>query len=198
MRLGIAIGSVTALMIFLSAACARTAHDHQTVSSAESGQTRALMAAARSARESFAKGGAPSVDALLKQFVQALSNSDGNALTALLVSRQEYVDLIVPGTVPVGRDPRQVSDQPKEFFWKMLDTKDHYYQESLLNQFGGRPYRDYTLKLTQGTREYAWYKAHGRVKLDLRGEDDTPYYLSTGWIAEVDGKYKFIGYEADD
>jgi hypothetical protein len=196
MRFGFTIGSAAALMLLFYASSASTADD-QPAAKAQA-DPAPLMAAAKSARESFVRGGAPSVDALMEKFVRALSNSDKDALAALLVNREEYVDLIVPGTVPVGHGPRQVSDQPKEYYWKMLSTKDHYFQESLLTQFGGRRYRDYTLKFTQPAKEYAWYKAYGRVKLDLRGEDELTYSLSTGWVAEVDGKYKFIGYETDD
>lgn len=194
MKVGCMRGGVAALAALACLSCTRAARDRGHESAAEAG----LGAAAKSARASFAKGGAPSVDVLMDRFVRALSDKDSDALGTLLVNREEYVDLIVPGTVPVGRSPRNVSEQPKEFYWKMLSTKDRYFRESLLNQFGGRPYRSYSLKFTQPAKEYAWYKAYGRVKLDLRGEDDTVYSLSTGWVAEVDGKYKFIGYEADD
>src|SRR6185369_15498698 len=96
-----------------------------------------LVAAAQPARDSCARGGAPSLEALIDQFVQALSAKDLAKLDTLRVTKSEYVDLIVPGTVPTDRPPRAVSQQPKEFFWSSLDTKSHYFTENLLEQFGG-------------------------------------------------------------
>jgi hypothetical protein len=157
----------------------------------------AFIEAAQSARQSFADG-APSVDVLMDEFVRALSNKDIAALTRLRVNQAEYVDLIVPGMVPVGEPPRQVSEQPKQFFWQMLDTKSRYYGDTLIERFGGRTYRSHELTFSQPTKEYAWYKAHGEVRLDLQGDDDVAYHLLSGWVAEVDGKYKFIGYEWND
>ena len=134
----------------------------------------------------------------MDEFVQALSRRDMDTLTKLRVSKTEYVDLIVPGTVPVGKAPRAVSQDPKEFFWNMLDTKSRYFADNLLDNFGGRTYTHRELRLTQPTKEYAWYKAHGEVRMELEGDDAVTYHVSAGWVAEVDGKYKFIGYEFND
>jgi|SRR5215813_6969773 len=166
-------------------------------SASEQSADPALLTAAQKARESFADG-APSLDALMDEFVRALSQNDTEALTRLRVSKAEYVDLIVPGTVPVGTPPRNVSQSPKEFFWTMLDTKSRYFADNLIKNFGGRTYTHHELKLSRPMQEYAWYKAHGEVRMELAGTDDVTYHVLTGWVAEVDGKYKFIGYEFND
>jgi hypothetical protein len=157
----------------------------------------ALRAAAQKARESFATG-APSVDALMDQFVDALSRKDKDALVKLRVNQTEYTDLIIPGTVPVGRPPRHVSQSPREFFWRMLDTKSRYFADNLVDRFGGRTYHNHELRFSKPTKEYAWYTAHGEVRMELQGDDDVTYHLFSGWVAEVDGRYKFIGYEYND
>jgi hypothetical protein len=144
------------------------------------------------------EGGAPSMDALMAKFVQALSNKDTDQLGKLRLSKAEYLDVIVPGTVEIGQPPRQVSEEPKEYFWGRLDAKSHFFADNLMENFGGRPYRGYELSFSKPVQEYAWYKAYGPVRLELQGEDNTTYHLMTGWVAEVDGKYKFIGYEYDD
>ena len=156
-----------------------------------------VMTAAQAARASFAADGASSVDALIDQFVEALTRKDKNALTKLRVTKTEYTDLIIPGTVPVGQPPRLVSEQPKEYYWNLLDTKSHYYTDNLVGLYGGRSYFRHDLKFSRPTKEYAWYTALGQVRLELAANDAT-YHLLTGWLAEVDGKYKFISYEYND
>ena len=162
------------------------------------GSAADVLSAATAARQSFAAGAAPSVDALMDEFVQALTKNDKDALTTLRVTKSEYVDLIIPGTVPVGQPPRVISEQPKEYYWNLLDTKSHYYADNLVGQFGGRNYRSRKLKFSRPTKEYAWYTAVGQVRLQLEGDDDRTYHLLTGWLAQVDGKYKFISYEYND
>jgi len=157
-----------------------------------------VIAAGQAARQSFVADGAPSVDALMDEFVQALTKKDKDALDKLRVTKAEYVDLIVPGSVPVGQPPRLVSEQPKEHYWNLIDTKSHYYADNLVGQFGGRTYRSRELRFSRPNMEYAWYTAVGQVRLELEGEDDRTYHLLTGWLAEVDGKYKFISYEYND
>jgi hypothetical protein len=155
-----------------------------------------VVTAAQAARQSFAASAAPSVDVLMNEFVQALTKKDKDALNKLRVTKAEYVDLIVPGTVPVGQPPRLVSEQPKEYYWSLIETKSSYYADNLIGLFGGRAYRGRQLKFSRPTQEYAWYTAVGQVRLDLDGDDDRTYHLRTGWLAEVDGKYKFISYES--
>ena len=157
-----------------------------------------ILAAAQQAKQNFVTTAAPSVDVLMDEFVQALAKKDMDALTRLRVTRSEYTDLIVPGTVPVGQPLRSVSEQPKEYYWNLLDTKSHYYADNLVGLFGGRTYRNRELRFSRPTKEYAWYTAVGQVRLELQGDDDRTYHLLTGWLAEVDGKYKFISYEYND
>jgi len=203
MRIRLSSAGVAVLAALVFGSCSETANDSRQdhtaasqsgkISSSDQPDQTELLAAAERARASFASG-APSMDALVDQFIQALSNQDKEALNQLRVSKTEYLDLIVPGTVPVGQRPRQVSEQPKEYFWSMLDTKSHYYAERLLGQFGGRTYHAHELTLTRPSKEYAWYKAYGQVKMELHGDDDATYHLISGWVAEVDGRYKFIGF----
>lgn len=217
MRIGFVKSTGAVLTLLLCASCSGAAKDQEAsaqkheerqaaagnqplppgVISSKSASPDAVTTAAQAARQSFAADGAPSVDALMDEFIQALTKKDKDALTKLRVTKTEYVDLIVPGTVPVGQPPRLVSEQPKEYYWSLLDTKSHYYADNLVGLFGGRTYRSHQLKFSRPTKEYAWYTAVGQVRLELEADDAT-YHLLTGWLAEVDGKYKFISYEYND
>jgi hypothetical protein len=139
-----------------------------------------------------------SIEALLDRFLAALEKKDGAALDELRVTREEYIEVIVPGTVEKGRPARQVSEAPKKYFWEMLDFKSREYGKLLAERYGGRHYVDRQVAFSDARREYAWYTAHGQLRMRLKAEDGSVYELTSGWIAEVDGKFKFIGFEWDN
>ena len=144
-------------------------------------------------------GGAPSIDALLTEFLDAVERQDLEAMNRLRVSKDEYQRIIVPGMVRPGEPPRRISEQPREFFWQINDRKSRYAAEAIANQYGGRHYTSRDLRLTKGVREFAWYTTHGQVRLDLRAPDlPGTAELRTGSIAEIDGHYKFIAFQWDD
>lgn len=144
-------------------------------------------------------GGAPSIDALLTEFLDAVERRDTETMHRLRITKEEYQRIIIPGYVAPGQPPRRISEQPREFFWQVNDRKSHYAAEAIVNNYGGRHYSSRDLRLTKGTRQYAWYTVHGEVRLDLRAPDlPRPAELRTGSIAEVDGQYKFIAFQWDD
>jgi len=111
----------------------------------------------------------------------------------------EYLQIIVPGTVEKGQAPRQITDIPRQFFWSLNDTKSRYAADAILDRFGGRHADAHTLRFSRGTTEYLWYVARGQVRLDLRFPDEPlPQELSTGTIAEVNGRYKFLAFQWDN
>jgi hypothetical protein len=143
--------------------------------------------------------GAPSIDALLTEFLDAVERQDLDAMHRLRVTKDEYQRIIVPGMVRPGEPPRRISEQPREFFWQINDRKSRYAAEAIANRYGARHYTDRTLRLTRGTREFAWYTTHGQVRLDLHAPELAgTAELRTGSIAEVDGQYKFISFQWDD
>jgi hypothetical protein len=143
--------------------------------------------------------GAPSVEALLDRFTDALSRRDAEALHRLRLSKAEYVDIIIPGNVPKGQPPQQTFEQNNEFFWGMLDTKSRYLAPVLLRDFGGRTYVGRTdVRFTDPPREHDWYTARGELRMTLVDDAGGKHFVRSGWIAEVEGRYKFIGFEWDD
>ncbi len=141
--------------------------------------------------------GRPTVDALIADFVAAISANDKAALNRLRLNEAEYRSILVPGTVKPGAPPRVVSQQSSVFFWQLLDEKSRIYADQLLRDFGGRPYRHWELKFTGPPQQFAWYSTVGEVRLELQGEDDKTWHLETGSIAEVGDRFKFIGFNYD-
>jgi hypothetical protein len=143
-------------------------------------------------------GGAPSVDALLDQFLDALERKDTVAMHRLRVSKEEYDAIIVPGMVAKGEPPREIPDESREFFWQLNDRKSRYAADAIVTKYGGRHYVGRDLRFSKGTQEYLWYTVRGQVRLNLRTAEDSGYELMTGSIAEVDGTYKFIAFQWND
>jgi hypothetical protein len=144
-------------------------------------------------------GGAPSIDALIDEFLDAVEHKDISALHRLRVTKDEYLQIIVPGTVDKGEAPRQISEQPREFFWALTDRKSRYAADNIVDRFSGLHFTTRTLRFSKGTSEYLWYTAYGQVRLDLNVQGIAePFHLRTGTIAEVDGRYKFLAFNWND
>jgi hypothetical protein len=144
-------------------------------------------------------GGASSVDALMDQFLDALARQDEVAMLRLRVDKAEYTRIIMPGQIQKGQSPPPADEKVCDFAWSLLDTKSRYYTQALMKEFGGRTNVRKAVRFTKQPVEYAWYRAMGEVRMMVEDpEDKRQYELSTGWVAEVDGKYKFIGFNADD
>ncbi|HVM97557.1 MAG TPA: hypothetical protein VMT89_14270 [Candidatus Acidoferrales bacterium] len=143
-------------------------------------------------------GGAKSVDALLDQFTQALSVGDEGKLHKLRVTENEYRNIIIPGSVKPGEPLRQVADEPSQWFWSMLNQKSEDIGRQLISQYKGHKYERQDVSYTKGTRQFANYVAHGDVRLRLKDEKGTVHQVVTGTIAEIDGHYKFIGFNTNN
>src|SRR5689334_11794799 len=81
-------------------------------------------------------GGAASVEDLVDKLLDAIHRNDAQALRALRVTEQEYLRVIVPGTVKPGEPPQKLPDRTVEYFWGELDAKSIYSEENLLEIFG--------------------------------------------------------------
>ena len=143
-------------------------------------------------------GGAESVDALLDQFLAAVTAGDLAALNTLRVTGEEYGNIIVPGEAPKGQQPRTTFKKVNDVFYGMLDSRSRYAAQALVDRFKGKRLVRRELRYTEGTKEWLWYTGRGEVRLVLFDDQGQRYELNTGWIAEVDGRFKFIGFNWDN
>ena len=150
------------------------------------------------ARHRHLSNGARSIDTLVDRLLHALAANDEHALHRLRVTEDEYRQIIIPGTVKVGEAPRAVAAEPSAFFWSMLNQKSEDVGRQILKTFGRHTYKRKELTYTKGTRQFAWYTAHGNVQLQLEDEQGQTHELRVGTIAEISGQYKFIGFNAND
>lgn len=146
-------------------------------------------------------GGAPSIDALMDAFLEAVEKRDKEALNALRLTKDEYQGIIVPGRVPAGSPPRKVSPIVDKYFWETMDFKSGHYLDLLVERYGGVKLKRRELRFTKTAEEperYDWYRAWGETRQTTVDPDGAEVLVSTGWIAEVGGTYKFISFQWDD
>jgi len=140
---------------------------------------------------------ASSINSLVEDLRLALINKDKTTLRTLRVNQDEYLGLILPGSVEPGQKPAEWSGQAQEYFWGMLNGKSIYVEANLLDTYGGHPFRVTDIRYVKGIKEYALYKAYKQLELTLEDDAGKVDHLRIGSIAEVDGRYKFISYVRD-
>ena len=144
------------------------------------------------------QGGATSVDALLDDLLAAVAAHDEAALNRLRVTEEEYRTIIVPGTAEPGQPPRKISDHVSEYFWHMLDAKSRDLTYAALGQFGGQQLTRREVRYTKGVKQYQGYTALGEVRMQVVNTNGEKQEFRSGTIAEVGGRYKFIGLNWND
>ena len=143
-------------------------------------------------------GGAESQEALLDQFLAGLTSGDLAALNRLRVTAEEYGSIIVPGMVTKGQQPRTTFEKANAVFFGMLDSRSRYAAQALIDRFKGKKIVRREVSFTHPTQEWAWYTARGDLFLVLFDDQGERYEMKSGWIAEVDGRFKFIGFNWKD
>jgi hypothetical protein len=140
---------------------------------------------------------APSLDALIARFLQALRENDREALRGLRLTESEYRNIVVPGHVPVGEPLRNYPPDVTKLAWDLLNTKSSYYETFLLNEFGGGEYEIESVEWERGTQRYATYAAYKQLRLKLQKPESPVVELRTGSVAEIAGQFKFVSYIRD-
>lgn len=143
-------------------------------------------------------GGAPSIDALVDQFLAALADKDVRRLDQLSVSEAEYRNFILPTSVAPGQPFKEFPDQPSKYFWDLVNSKSHYWLSNVVAGFGGHKLTRKNVAYAHGVQEYAGYRAYKKLVITVVNEDGQEVALHTGSVAEAGGEYKFISYLGKD
>jgi len=143
------------------------------------------------------KDASPSADALIGRFLDALKNKDAAALRSLRVTEDEYLKIILPGSVDKGKPLRKWPDETCRYFWSEINAKSLYSEEYLLSLWGGHTYQIKNVAYEKGTRDFAVYKAYRQLRLTLVRDDGEEAVLGTGSIAELNGEFKFLSFKRD-
>jgi len=143
-------------------------------------------------------GGASSIESLADSLLVALAANDEEGLQKLRVSESEYLEIIVPGTVPVDSPRRKTEPEASAFFWRMLDAKSRDFSRLLLAEFGGKRLTRHAIRFTKGTNAFAAYTAHGQLRILVTDASGAEHVVRSGTVAQVGDRYKLIGLNWDD
>jgi hypothetical protein len=141
--------------------------------------------------------GAASIEILIDDFVHAINDQDKTRLRQLRVSQDEYVAVILPGSVQPGERRPQYNQEEAEYLWGILNGKSIYAEAGLLASFGGHHATVTGKEFRKGTTKYADYTAYKQLVLTLKDDKGTEATMRIGSIAEVGGQFKFISYVRD-
>jgi hypothetical protein len=138
------------------------------------------------------EGAAPSIDVLVSQLVDALESGDKEAVNRCLITKQDYVDFVLPGAGKPGTPPRHYDDRMNDYAWGTMYGKTIYFRANLIDSMRGKHYTVKDYHFRKGVNDYAWYRAHEQISILLVDDSGSEKPLNTGSILEVNGRYKFI------
>jgi hypothetical protein len=113
------------------------------------------------------------------------------------VSEDEYLRVILPGSVAPGDPPMEYAPKFREFLWGALDAKNRHGERTLLTAYGGRALTVEKASFQRGPRPYQGYLAHRMLDLTLRDDRGAEVHLEMGSVAQVGTRYKFISFIRD-
>ena len=140
---------------------------------------------------------ARSIDELIDEFVRAINEKNKARLRELRVTQEEYLDLILPGSIEPGERRPHYNQEESEYLWGILNGKSIYAEANLIASFGGHHAKVTEKEFRRGTKTYADYTAYKQLTLTLKDDEGTEATMKIGSIAEVDGQFKFISYVKD-
>jgi len=141
--------------------------------------------------------GARSVEELLEEFVVAIRENDPNALRKLRVDQNQYINVIIPGSVQPNEPPKEYAADFTEFLWGSLDQKNRYAERDLLTSWGGKTLSVENASFIRGVRAYRGYTAYSKLDLTLRDDHGEEVRFEMGSIAQVADRYKFVSFTRD-
>jgi hypothetical protein len=139
-----------------------------------------------------------SIRDLMDKFRHALETKDKQLLRALRVTQDEYLGIIMPGSVEEGQTRGAYSEQAQKYFWGILNGKSIYVEANLLYVYGGKPLKITSVEYRKGIHRYRDYTAYKQLTVTVDdGSGNPPERMRIGSIAEINGQYKFISYVRD-
>jgi len=143
------------------------------------------------ARTDSLSGGAPSRDALVREFLRALEARDTAALRTLLMTKAEYAWLYYP-TNPQGLPPYDLSPA---LYWFMIEGRSAQGLSQALEARGGQKLRYAGYTCDAGFSSEGENRVYGPCLVRrVQAPGDTVAERLFGPILERDGRFKFVSY----
>lgn len=148
--------------------------------------------------ETVPSGAGPAaVRRLLHDVATALCQQDRNRLLALQVTEDEYRDLILPGSVPVGEPLMHMPLAKAEYFTRLHRTKSAYALAALMPACPMGSLRFEDVKLPEKVEQRAGYTLYRDPKLRFRDAQGEIVEIEPGSVVEFSGQVKMLSYYRD-
>lgn len=139
-------------------------------------------------------GGAPSRDALVRDFVAALAAGDTEALGRLTLSRAEFAYIYYPET----RDAQVPNGLPPTLRWDLMTLNSEKGIARALDRLGRKPIRLDALDCPAAAVASGAIRQHDGCTVRLTVADSSTFAGRLfGSIVEHRGRFKFAGYSND-
>lgn len=138
---------------------------------------------------------AGSVDALVKEALNAYAGSDTATLERMLITQQEFDNYLYPEFgrhYPAARDTGR---QVREFIWNNHMLSAAKAMRKSLRELGGQRMELISVNFKDGVKDFGSYKIHEGTEVKVRLNDgDDAEMMALGSIVEMNGRYKLLSY----
>lgn len=132
----------------------------------------------------------PSAETLVAGVLEALAESDAEALERFLITRDEYQAALWP-QMPDGEYT------PFDFVWSLNDVNSRKGLRQLLSQFGGDRLELVSLRFTEAPESYEGFQLHSRAEVVVRRPEtgETGTLSSFDVFVEHTSGWKLLNYD---
>ncbi|MCX8071726.1 MAG: hypothetical protein N3C12_04670 [Candidatus Binatia bacterium] len=135
--------------------------------------------------------------ALLEKVAHAMCRQDRSALEQLLVSDEEYQEVILPGSGSPGEPAARMPGNKAQFFTRMHKTKNQYALQTLLAACSLGNLRLQAVELPSVPEQRAGYTLYREPKLRFLDAEGNAVELRPGSVVEFGGRVKMLSYFVD-
>lgn len=140
-------------------------------------------------------GGTASAKALVAAALKGLQNNDTALLMSLLISQDEYFNIIYPEQGMHWAGARDKRPEVREFLWENHAGSSIKGLRRALRDLGGQKLTLNNIEFTDGTKQYISYRIHEGTVLTLVDESSNTHTTqAVGSIVEKDGVFKLMAW----
>jgi hypothetical protein len=133
-----------------------------------------------------------SPEALARAALAAVTANDEEALSALMVTRDEYETLLWP-SLPDG------NQMPFDFVWSLTGPRSRKARREVLGEYGGLPLELVKVDLGEDIEEYEGFALYREARMTVRRKDDgrEGVFPLMDVLVVMDGGWKFLNFVED-
>lgn len=138
---------------------------------------------------------AGSIDALIKEALNAYAGNDTATLQRILITQKEFDTYLYSEFGKHYPAARDTSTQVREFIWNNHTLSAAKAMRKSLRELGGQEMELVSVNFRDGIKDFGSYKIHEGTNVKVRLKDgDEADMVALGSIVEMNGRYKLLSY----